>query len=78
MKTGQVLACNKHNEHKELQRLGDKKKLVMAAIAESRWNRSWDWKAKTNDANLHFQEKMAQKTHQERVALYVKICCYWL
>lgn len=69
-----LLVCNKH---RELQRPRDSKKLVMAGIAGSRWNGSWDWNAKTDDANLHFQEKMAQKT-QERVALYAKICCYWL
>lgn len=37
------------------------KKWIMAGIAESRWNGTWDWKTKIDDDNLHFKEKMAQK-----------------
>lgn len=53
-----------YNKQEELERLMNNKKWIMAGIAESRWNGSWDWKTEIDDDNLHFKEKMGKKTRK--------------
>lgn len=67
-----------YNKQEELERLMNNKKWIMAGIAESGWNGSWDWKIKIDDDNLHFKEKIGEKKREEKVALHVKIFCFWL